>query len=633
MGPGTQPTKPAAAKPTKPAAAKPIKPAAAKPAPAPPPTQPQKQATQAKCDCPLAVHKPCDVDTLNIQFEHSVDDPDAPPDPATTAGSLPKKMEFAQAINRLRHNKVMIGNEPARDPALGAYDLVIETIADYNAAETPKSASFHDPGDIVTLKAIHAGFNTPDCPRDEHALLTVTAKTKAPEFKPLVIKRQGVSTIKHEQDHRLFGPTFLFDVHKMGSGAFVLFEWIISLFAASKPKEIEIVAQACGTRAKGATKPINRDIKALLRIHRRDKWTIGVKVPPLGQFKHEHRREADWNKPKQVFTDPRLTVTSGERRIGTSGRAYETTVDVDRGAGISGNAYGTLIGRRVERYSDQDGSAVRATRINRTGDIKFGFKAVTDRLAKPSAGFELVFARNDREIGSKDLIEAVQELKACVTNLALAMGAVKDLFKKVPQAGFKFEFSLSVLCGYAVVEWGPKNAACIDKRYWPVYTQFKLKLAMEIVNMRLALSFGVDVTCGGERWKTGIVVKIEGSLAFKIAIDKEIRAFQGPCPPKLKSKSPPKFGVAGDCQGELTPYASAYLAGYTVTDARAALTSGLEFKGEFVYDLPNKNIGLKGELKSKSLVLTASFKAPGWSTPRAIDPIEILKATSIYTFK
>ena len=101
MGPGTQPTKPAAAKPTKPAAAKPIKPAAAKPAPAPPPTQPQKQATQAKCDCPLAVHKPCDVDTLNIQFEHSVDDPDAPPDPATTAGSLPKKMEFAQAIKSL----------------------------------------------------------------------------------------------------------------------------------------------------------------------------------------------------------------------------------------------------------------------------------------------------------------------------------------------------------------------------------------------------------------------------------------------------------------------------------------------------------------------------------------------------
>jgi hypothetical protein len=63
------------------------------------------------------------------------------------------------------------------------------------------------------------------------------------------------------------------------------------------------------------------------------------------------------------------------------------------------------------------------------------------------------------------------------------------------------------------------------------------------------------------------------------------------------------------------------------------LTSGLEFKGEFVYDLPNKNIGLKGELKSKSLVLTASFKAPGWSTPRAIDPVEILKATSIHTFK
>lgn len=620
MGPGTQPTKPAAAK----------------PAPAPPPTQPQKQATQAKCDCPLAAAKPCDVDTLNIEFEHSVDDPDVPAPKGTTAGSLPKKKEFAQAINRLRHNKVMIGNEPARDPALGAYDLVIETIADYNAAETPKAVSFDDPGDIVTVKAIHAGFCTPDCPRDEHALLTVTAKTKAPELKPIVLRRQGVSSINHEQDLRLFGPTFLFDVHKMGSGAFVLFEWIISLFAASKPKEIEIVAQACGTRAKGATKPINRDIKALLRIHRRDKWTIGVKVPPLGQFKHEHRREADWNKPKQVFTDPSLTVTSGERRVGTGGRAYETTTRANSGpGGLRTNTVGTrdVIRERVEMRSDRDATVSTTKRINSSGDLRYGYKHVAERMAKPSAGFELVFARNDREIGSKDLIEAVKELKACVTNLALAMEAVKDLFKKVPQAGFKFEFSLSVLCGYAVVEWGPKNAACIDKRYWPVYTQFKLKLAMEIVNMRLALSFGVDVTCGGERWKTGIVIKIEGSLAFKIAIDKEIHAFQGPCPPKLKSKSPPKFGVAGDCQGELTPYASAYLAGYTVTDARAALTSGLEFKGEFIYDLPNKNIGLKGELKSKSLVLTASFKAPGWSTPRAIDPIEILKATSIHTFK
>ena len=254
-----------------------------------------------------------------------------------------------------------------------------------------------------------------------------------------------------------------------------------------------------------------------------------------------------------------------------------------------------------------------------------GFKQIKDQLATPSTDFQLVFSRNDREIGGAELMVAIRQLKENITKLSNAIAEIRNLFKKLPQAGFKFEFDLKVLTGYTVIEWGPKNGKPVNDRYWPVYTQFKLKFLIEIVNMKLTLSFGIDVTTGGESWKTGLVVKIEGGIAFKIAIDKE---FSGD-----DSAGPTAFGVAGECVANLTPYATAYAAGYVLADARAELSSGLEFKGQLIIDLPKKNFGLKGDIKSKSLVLTGSIKAPWWSSPRAMDPKEFLQGTTVYTFK
>lgn len=607
MGPGTQPSKPAATK----------------PAPAPPATQPQKQATQAKTDCPLAVVKPCDVDTLNVQVTHKVDIPGAPTPAGTTPGSLAEETIFAQVTKRRRQEKIQFRGKDARDGALGAYDLVIETIADYNAAETPKSESFADPGDIVLLKKVQAGFTTPTCPEHRHALLTINGK-RAPEIKnAIVLHREGVNNLTHSETHKLFGPTFAFDVAKMGTGAFVLFEWVISLFNAAYPKEIEIVAQGCGKRTKDDARPRNSDLRALLRVHRRDKWAIGVKIPPIGQFAYERAR------------DDGALVT--KTTTGVAGRVTERQVTTNTAAGgLRTNSVGTrdiIQDRRTNTNFEQGGaygSQQSTERINRFGDKEkgkrlVGYKQIKDKLATPSTDFQLVFSRNDREIGGAELMEALRQVKENINKLSNAIAEIRNLFKKLPQAGFKFEFDLKVLTGYAVVEWGPKNAKPINDRYWPVYTQFRLKFLMEIVNVKLTLSFGIDVTTGGERWKTGLVVKIEGGIQFKISIDKEFSGDSG--------TGPTTFGVAGDCTANLTPYATAYAAGYTLADARAELSSGLEFKGQFIIDLPKKNFGLKGEIKSKSLVLTGSIKAPWWSSPRAMDPKEFLQGTTVYTFK
>jgi hypothetical protein len=653
MGPGTQPSKPSTTKPT----------------PTPPATTPNQQASQAKTTCPYLVTKPCDVDTLNVQFEHSYDGPGMKAEP----GSLEKKLEFAQTMVRKRGQRASLGGR-VQDPALGAYDLVIETIADYNAAETPKSVTHAEPGDLVVLKKVQAGFTSPDCEGDQHPLLTITSKSRADKDlkAPKILHRPKVNNLTIEEDIKLYGAPFMFDMSKAGVGWFVFFEWVVSLFHAAYPKEIEIVAQGCGKREKGATKAINKDLRALLRVHRRDKWSIGLKIPPIGKFSHTRERDGFTVDPRKVFRDADKSETKGsisalgprgaqgsfetqrDYRSGTTttttsssvrGRVEQTTTTTNTTAGgLRTNSVGTrdIIQDRVYQRSEKDASGnygyqQSTERINRFGDKEkgkrlVGYKQITEALAKPSSGFEIVFARNDREISSAELGKAIDEIKKNVVSLGSVVAGVQELFKKLPQVGWKFEFDLKALTGFVVVEWAPKNAPCIDARYWPVYTQLKLKLSLEVINLKLALSFGIDLTAGGDNWKTGIVVKIEGTITFKLLLDKELFVDLGPSPKQPEEKGPSKFPVLGDCLAALTPYATAYAAGYTIADARCEVNSGLEFKGEFHMDLRNRDFGLKGELKTKPLIFTASVSGTWWSSPRAIDPKEILPGTSLKKF-
>jgi hypothetical protein len=596
------------------------------------------------------VTKPCDVDTLNVQvkFKYDGNDVKEPED----------RTIFAQTLEQKRNRKTLVAGRPARDPVVGAYDLVIETIADFNSAETPRAFDMPDPGDFVTINKVQAGFTSPDCEGDQHPWLTIVSKSKTNgDFKsPIVLHRPKVNNLTHAEPIKMYGATFDYDFAKMGVGWFVFFEWVVSLFR-TPTKEIEIVAKGCGKREKGATKQINKDLKALVRVHRRDKWLVGVKIPPFGKF--NYTKEGT----RGIVTGDTVSKTS--KTVGNRVNEREVTGNVTGSVKTYDDGKKQIVGHVAERqnYADKRGEFGREFDVRRhtkSGrEDKINFERLKKKLETPTTGLELVFARNDREIGTNELFDAGKEAKAgydaakqgvqdaragyaawkqrdpisqilsCVTTLSDTIASVKEFFRKLPQVGWKFEFDLKVLTGYVVCEWAPKCAPCIDDRYWPVYKEFKLKIAMEVINLKLALSFGIDLSVGGDRWKTGLVAKIEGSITFKLAIEKDLFVTQGPGPKRPDGAM--KFPIVGDCLAALTPYATAYAAGYTVADARCEVNSGFEFKGAFVVDLP-RGLDLEGELKTKPLVFTASVSAGWWSSPRAIDPYTILPGTSLKKF-
>ncbi|NUP05596.1 MAG: hypothetical protein HOW73_06000 [Polyangiaceae bacterium] len=593
-----------------------------------PNTHSQGNTAQAKTQCPLAEAKPCAVDALSITVQ-AYDD-DSKGETAKT-GARKKIPMYLTTTKPLRGHPVKDAKgREVREDFLGTYDLVFETIADYNSSETPKGLG--DPEDCVTLDKVHASFTTPDCPRDEHALLKIVAKTAAPELpkKAIILQRQGVANLIHAEDKRFLAPNLAFDAGSVGTGPFVVFEWILSLWLATKPKEIEIYALGCGKREKGDARSANHDLRALLRIHRRDKWTIAVKIPALGSYKNAGKPDGS---------------RESTLAYGVPGARTEVKREVNRNAGgLQTNSVGTrdLVERQVTMSQHRAGNYQGVERINRFGDADRGrrlnYKTVNERLSK-AHGFDVAIARNDREIGLEDLIDksksigqgaaaayqnrglALQQLKQSVQNFAAAISTIQDLFKKLPKAGWYFEFGLSVFAGSVVFEWAPAyQQGPLGGRYYPVGTEFKFKIAMEILNLSLTLGFGIQCYAAG----TGFRATIDGTVKFKIAIEKE---FAG------DDEQRRKLEVIGVCDGALTPQLHVSVLGWTVAEAKASLSSGLEYKGYFVIDKKANQFGLKGVVKSKPVVLTASFYAGWWSGTKQMDPYTILQGATIYTFK
>jgi hypothetical protein len=305
-----------------------------------PNTQSRASTTQPTQCCPLKDAKPCAVDGLSVKVV-AYDDDDA----TLGAGGKRKQVSmYLQALKKLRDVPVKDkSGKPFKKDFLGAYDLVFEAIADYNSAETPRG--YGNAEDVVTIENVHASFTTPDCPRDEHALLKMVAKTACPEIKQkeIILHREGVNNLKMPEDKKFLAPGNVFDLASLGSGPFVVFEWIVTLWNSTKPKEIEIVAFGCGKRAKDDQRPATTDLKALVRIHRRDNYVIGVKIPPLGSYKTEHKTDGS---------------SESTLAYGVPGMRNETKTETNRNAGgLGSNGPGTrdLVEKQVSAVAARAG--------------------------------------------------------------------------------------------------------------------------------------------------------------------------------------------------------------------------------------------------------------------------------------
>jgi hypothetical protein len=192
----------------------------------------------------------------------------------------------------------------------------------------------------------------------------------------------------------------------------------------------------------------------------------------------------------------------------------------------------------------------------------------------------------------------------------------------VPQAGWKFTFDVSVFAGSIVLEWGPNlvEKSLANGRYYPVEYKFKGKISMEIINLTLSLTFGVDA----QALDSGLVLMVSGTLTLKLPVEHEINM------DLLKPTE--KFEIKPEATAELKVVGYVNIFGATVADARLSASTGLEFKGHLEIGWRDNTCALKGVLSSKAITLSGYIAVPMWWDKEIDPPQEFYPSKELYTF-
>jgi hypothetical protein len=565
--------------------------------PPPPATTKNASATQPQQECPHEAKHPCDVNKLMIKV----------------TGIEPKKGD-EQPPFKLETTKVR-RLEPVTDvksssarTLLKQADLLIDVFGE------PKGSK------VVEIEG-RAYYTSPDCETQSHSLLTMEQRGKGP---PEILKKIGASEIEmpshkypamvtyldalggDQKDNPLDNVTSIFKIVE------TLLETVVGHMT-----EVTLRADACGKRAKGDGGNLNQMLIAHTRIYRRTKWSIGLKIPPLGKW--EEKREGT-----RDVTGLSTTTSKSETSAGFNYARNESTQKTSSQAGTSllntsSNENVTQRGGQVDSTQTSrgvdDGSPTRgyetkhSDRDGHSAELKDGHvtsKDIEERLERES-GFELIISVDDREITPKETVNKVKEYLA---GLAAVINHTKDIFEKAPQIGWKFSFEVSVFEGSLTLSCEPEYVAgpLANGRYYPIQYKFSGKIELKIFDVTLKVSFGVDA----QALDSGLTLKVEGKISIECKIDKEINAdFFSP-------KQEIGVEVSADAKLSIVGYVS--VLGKTLADAELSLSSGLEFKdGKLEIDVPERKCHLTGKLKTKPITLKGKIRCPYW-WDKTIDP-------------
>ncbi len=631
--------------------------------PNPPAVVQQKPVNSGCATCPLQVEKPCDVDELTVKVEY-----EARPEKGEKEG---KKVVHELTTNFVKRKKIVrqqVSGRPQRvtrtilpypslsysiNDRLSKYDFVIEALADYPVAKTAKEVKeLVSGGGEKTAKkkakvSAKAKFIGLKCDTHRHGSMTLQQMSGGGNVRDFSIRINEATNELKEREFAaipfpiLDGPYSEVDPdgkvqsgEEGSSGVMFIFEFIKSIFNSMTPKEISIVAQACGKRAKGATVAPNTDLTALVRIFRKDVWTIGLKVPALGEFKQESSGK------KQLVTGQKEGSFSQEGRFGNDSNKLETK-NTTRGNGVTvreseretwsggqGSSlkqtttqYGAI--KKVEsesQYSNRDGSQMHGYLQNGRVMGKPIREQVTDRM-KSSTGFDFVVARNGAEVPLKETYEKV---KKGIEKFAKVLADVQEAFRKAPQVGWKFTFEISAFAGQIVLEFGPKPAPAIaDGRYLPINYGCEGSLEVEVFNLKVALSFGIDA----QVLDSGLVLKVEGSISIQVKLKVDLNL-------DLLVNPRKEIEVEGKYVGEIKIVGYVSLVGKTVAGAELSVSAGFEFKdGKLIIDVTKPSFDLQGKLRTKPVAVSGYIKVPWWWDKKIDPPVELLPGADLYTFK
>ncbi|HTJ84550.1 MAG TPA: hypothetical protein VL400_22680, partial [Polyangiaceae bacterium] len=613
--------------------------------------------------CPLLAEKPCDVDELTVKVEYEARPEKGEKEGKTIVHELTTPIVKRKQIVRtsVPAGRTRVTRTVLPYPSLGysindrlaKYDFVIETMADYPVAKTAKdlkdlvSGGGEKTAKKKTKIEAKAKFSGLHCERNEHGVMRMKQLSGGGNVDVVLKKVDQASIVMAAKEFAaipfpvLDGPYSEVDDEgtvqsgeQGASGVMFIFEFIKSIFNSMTPKEVEVIAQACGKRLKTDAKAKNGDLRGLVRIFRKDVWTIGLKVPALGEFKQEGSGK------RQLLTGQTEGTFKQEGRLGRNSSGY-TETNTTRGNGVTvrqtereqwqggrGSSLGqttTTYGaiKKIEsesKYSDRDGSEMHG--YMKGGQV-YG-KPIREQVAErmhASHGFDFVVARNGQEVLLKETYEKV---KKGIEKFAKVLADVQEAFKKAPQVGWKFTFEISAFAGQIVLEFGPKPAAALaDGRYLPVNYECEGSVEIEVFNLKVALSFGIDA----QVLDTGLVLKVEGSISIQVKIKFDLNL-------DLITKPRKEIEVEGKYVGEIKVVGYVSLVGKTVAGAELSVSAGFEFKdGKLIIDVTKPSFDLHGKLRTKPVAVSGYIKVPWWWDKKIDPPIELLPGQDLYTFK
>ena len=620
----------------------------------------QQQINSGKTCCPFAAQKPCDVDQLKVKVKFN-----APPKKEGDGEVMERELSTSviqrKPVRTVRSGRAIIEvkNYPEVslhiNRQLAAYDFIIDSFADFPLPKTAKDVKDLVTGDgkrLAKLKAAisaEAQFYGLHCEPQTHGKVVLkslsgqdkptstvtsihvdTKQNKIPpqEFAALRFPMLDDAWVDTSVDNEVGGG------ESGATGISYIFDFIASIFAAQSPKEVEVIAYACGKRPKEAPLPKNTELRALVRIFRKDKWTLGLKLPALGEFKREAsgtRQLLTGATEGKITNEGRFGDNSFKTERGTSREANGRNVttssreswDGDKGSSMSVTRtnYGGAIDKvqSQTQYSDRAGSA--GTVYVRDGHLigKSPRQMVEERM-KTTTGFDLVIARNGMELPIKKTFEKV---KKAVETFAKTLAEVQELFKKAPQIGWKITFEVSALAGQIVLEFGPEpQALTAGGRYYPVNYVCSGKLKLEILNLKMDVSFGLDA----QVLDTGLVLKIGGGVQIKVEIETDLNL-------DLITKPVKEIEVKGVCGGRLEVVGYVSLVGKTVAGANLTLTAALEFAdGKLTIDVVKPSFKLTGKLRTTPVCVEGWIQVPWW-WDKKLEKTELLPGRDIQTFQ
>ncbi|UQA62015.1 hypothetical protein [Polyangium aurulentum] len=596
-----RPAKPAAKPAQKPAPARPAQQARGNAPPAP--VQQQKAVNSGAQQCPLKAQKPCDVQKLIVT--------------ATVLGDEVQVRKL-ETTKRLRNTPVPGFTDKSVLELLGTYDLVIDTIASYPSREDPH------PKDQVKLEA-RADFHGRQCAHQQHPVMVLVPKTEARELPAGGIVKKGQAL----GPHQFFANSAGFDLGAP-SGIAVIFDIVRSFWPLARPKKLEIRADACGIRAAGAAGPPVKYLAAVVRIFRKDTYAVGLKMPPLGKLTHErsglitgvtersrstsmtggfgHYQRTDSHK---VSGEGALAnyEASGSRWKGKKGEQHSHSRSVENGS-VTRTAKSEYSDREGYEFQDVDGTQT---------------AKMLEQLRK-AQGFSFFIKRNDREFGKdiapgekKSLKQRIEDGVEAARKMVVGL---RDLFMALPQLGFKFTFSVSLLEGSFAIEWGPNLAEDIraNGRYYPVDFKAVGKIAMDVVNISLDASFGVEA----KRLGTGIVAKVGGTVGLKCSVEATISV----------DKRKPKMEIGLKPEAKCTLYATgeASVVGWSLINAHLTATAAIVMPDGKLEVSIKTGVKVTGTLRSEPILIKGYLKGPIGPPKRIDPPIQVLKGYPIYKF-